>query len=208
VLNRHTLDERHAVNTLALFYATREGHTRRIAEYVAKALRSRGLNVEVFDVGGPLPAALDVARYAVVVLAAPIHMGKHERSMIAFVRAHRAELERLPTAFLTVSLSQAAAEDPKTDPGRRRRAAAEVEKTVDRFVRATRFQPRRVQPVAGALLYRQYGIALRLLMRFICGVVGASTDTSRDHEYTDWNALARFADELAEPALGARQAAG
>jgi menaquinone-dependent protoporphyrinogen IX oxidase len=33
-------------------------------------------------------------------------------------------------------------------------------------------------------------------MRFISSVVGASTDASRDHEYTDWNALARYADEI------------
>jgi len=195
------------VRNIAVFYATREGQTRRIAEYVAKALRSRGLQVEVLDVGAALPDGLDVARYASIVLAASIHMGKHERSMIGFVRAHRAALERLPTAFLSVSLSQAAVEDPKANPARKRRAAAEVAKTVERFARTTRFRPRRVQPVAGALLYRQYGVALRLLMRFISSVVGASTDTSRDHEYTDWKALARFADEMADPLVAAARPA-
>jgi menaquinone-dependent protoporphyrinogen oxidase len=34
-------------------------------------------------------------------------------------------------------------------------------------------------------------------MRFIAKRAGATTDTSRDHEYTDWQALDRFADELA-----------
>jgi menaquinone-dependent protoporphyrinogen oxidase len=34
-------------------------------------------------------------------------------------------------------------------------------------------------------------------MRFIASQTGATTDTSRDHEYTDWQALDRFADELA-----------
>jgi menaquinone-dependent protoporphyrinogen oxidase len=187
------------VRNIAVFYATREGQTRRIAEYVATALRSRGLQVDVFDVGGALPEGLDVARYAAVVLAASIHMGKHERSMIRFVRARRAALERLPTAFLSVSLSQAAVEDPQANPVRKRRAAAEVAKTVERFVGTTRFRPTRVQPVAGALLYRRYGVGLRLLMRFISGVVGASTDTSRDHEYTDWKVLASFAGEMADP---------
>lgn len=193
------------MTTLAVFYATREGQTRRIAEYVAKALRSRGLDVDVLDVGAALPADLDLARYAAVVLAASVHMGKHEGSMIRFVRAHRPALERLPTAFLSVSLSQAAVEDPNATPARKRRAAAEVARTIERFVRTTGFRPTRVQPVAGALLYRQYGAALRLLMRFISGVAGASTDTSRDHEYTDWKALGRFADEMADPvAAGAR----
>ena len=186
-------------STLGMFYATREGHTRRIAEYLARALRARGVKVELADVGAAPQPQLDVSRYAAVVLAASIHMGKHERSMIGFVRAHRVALEGLPTAFLSVSLSQAAVEDPEADPARKRRAAAEVAKTIERFVRTTGFRPTRVRPVAGALLYRQYGVALRLLMRFISGVVGASTDTSRDHEYTDWKALAHFADEMADP---------
>jgi menaquinone-dependent protoporphyrinogen oxidase len=196
------------VSTLAVFYATREGQTRRIAEYVANALRRRGLGVDVVDVGDAPPPGLDVARYAAAVLASPIHMGKHERSMIRFVRAHRAALGRLPTAFLSVSLSQAAVENANASAARRRRAANEVAKTIERFVRTTRFRPTRVQPVAGALLYRQYGVALRLLMRFISKVVGASADASRDHEYTDWKALARFADEMAELLIGrARTAA-
>lgn len=197
------------MSALAVFYATREGQTRRIAEYIARALRASGFQVDVVDVGGALPVNLDVARYAGVVLAASIHMGRHERSMIRFVRAHRAALERLPTAFLSVSLSQAAVEDLAANAVRKRRAAAEVGKAIDRFVRATRFRPARVHPVAGALLYRQYGAALRLLMRFISKVVGASTDASRDHEYTDWKALSRVADELAEPLLaGSRSASG
>ena len=31
----------------------------------------------------------------------------------------------------------------------------------------------------------------------ISGMVGASTDTSRDHDYTDWDAVDRYADEVA-----------
>ena len=54
-----------------------------------------------------------------------------------------------------------------------------------------------MHPVAGALLYRQYGAIVRLVMRFIAKVAGATTDTSRDHEYTDWQMLDRFVDELA-----------
>jgi menaquinone-dependent protoporphyrinogen oxidase len=34
-------------------------------------------------------------------------------------------------------------------------------------------------------------------MLIISKMAGGSTDTSRDHEYTDWKALTRFADEIA-----------
>ena len=66
-----------------------------------------------------------------------------------------------------------------------------------RPVNETGWNATHVHPVAGALLYRQYGVIVRLVMRFIARQTGATTDTSRDHEYTDWEALDRFADELA-----------
>lgn len=62
----------------------------------------------------------------------------------------------------------------------------------------TGWHPTRVKPVAGALLYTKYGLLLRFVMKLIAKRAGGATDTSRDHKYTDWVALDRFVDELAE----------
>jgi hypothetical protein len=61
-----------------------------------------------------------------------------------------------------------------------------------------------VKEVAGALKYTRYGWLKRRVMRYIAGKAGGSTDTSRDHEYTDWEDLRVFAESLAtEPAKSA-----
>jgi menaquinone-dependent protoporphyrinogen oxidase len=183
---------------LLILYATREGQTRRIASRIAESLGGRGFTVDVIDVGRPLPGDFDLARYGGAVLAASIHIGKHEKTMVQFVKAHRTALERLPTTFLSVSLSQAGADDMNRTVEQRSRSAAEVKKTIDLFLRITGWRPGRVHPVAGALLYRQYRPMIRLVMRIISRMAGGSTDTSRDHEYTDWKAVTRFADEFAD----------
>ncbi len=185
------------MKVLAVFYATREGQTRRIAEHVAAALRAREFAVEVLDVGHALPPDFDLVRYAGAVIAASVHIGKHEQEMVKFVKTHRAELERIPAAFLSVSLSEAGAEDASATAERRKRAESDVDASIEAFLRDTDWSPTHVHPVAGALLYRQYGALVRLVMRFIAKRAGATTDTSRDHEYTDWQALDRFAEELA-----------
>jgi len=185
------------VKSVAILYATREGQTRRIAEHVGATLRTRGFTVDVLDVGRNVSADFDLTRYAAAIVAASVHIGKHEREMVEFVKSHRAALERVPSAFLSVSLSEAGAEDASATAERRERAAASVKTVVDGFLRQTGWSPTHVHPVAGALLYRQYGTIVRLVMRFIAKQAGATTDTSRDHEYTDWEALDRFADELA-----------
>jgi menaquinone-dependent protoporphyrinogen oxidase len=38
----------------------------------------------------------------------------------------------------------------------------------------------------------------RLLMRMIVGHAGGDTDTTRDYEYTDWDAVERFTDAFAQ----------
>ena len=42
------------------------------------------------------------------------------------------------------------------------------------------------------LLYTQYNVLIRFVMKRIAKHAGGATDTSRDHEYTDWVALDQF----------------
>ena len=184
------------MSRLAILYATREGQTRRIAERIAARIGSRGFAVDVLEVRRA-PADFDFRRYRAAVVAASIHIGRHEPEMLRFVRRHRKHLVRLPTMFISVSLSQAGAADANATARRRRSAAANVNRSIARFVHQTGWRPALVHPVAGALLYRQYGAIVRMMMRTISGFVGASTDTSRDHEYTDWRAVDGFADKFA-----------
>jgi menaquinone-dependent protoporphyrinogen oxidase len=181
---------------IAILYATREGQTRRIAEHLARELRAHGSDADVSDlastVGDPL-AGCDA-----VVLAGSVHIGKHERELVRFVRAHLERLERLPHAFVSVSLTQAGIERPDADAGRHARAVASLAKVLVDFQRQTGWRPRRIFPVAGALVYRRYNPIIRFVMKQISRMAGGDTDTSRDYEYTDWARLSRFAGEFAE----------
>jgi menaquinone-dependent protoporphyrinogen oxidase len=185
------------MKTVGVFYATREGHTRRIAEHVAADLRVRGIEPKVENLR-ERAAAIHLPDYAGVILAASVHAGQHESEMVKFVKQHRGELEAMRTAFLSVTLSEAGAERPGTTPEEHARFAADVDQMIDRFFEETGWHPQRVKPVAGALLYTQYNVLIRFIMKRIARKAGGSTDTSRDHEYTDWEALDRFVEEFAE----------
>jgi menaquinone-dependent protoporphyrinogen oxidase len=190
---------------IALPYASRDGQTRRIAKRIAQTLEARGCAVEMVDVIAADPARLDVASCDAAIVASSIRMGKHAPEMLRFVRDHRDALARIPNVFLAISLSAYGIVDPAATDKRRSRARAEVEETFARFARQTGWTPNVEHPVAGALLYRQYGFFIRNLLRFISRVVGASTDTSRDHEYTDWAAVDRYANELVDRCVPARE---
>jgi menaquinone-dependent protoporphyrinogen oxidase len=184
--------------TAAVFYATREGHTKKIAERIAADLRARGATVAVFDVRThPVP---DWSWYSVACLAASVHVGHHEREMIAFAKRHRDALTILGAAFVSVTLSEAGAEDPRKPEPERRAAAADAQRMIDVFIEETGWRPGHTLRVAGALAYSKYNFLVRFLMKRIARKAGAPTDTSRDYELTDWLALDRFVEEqLAGP---------
>jgi menaquinone-dependent protoporphyrinogen oxidase len=179
----------------AIFFATREGQTQKIATHIADSLRQEGLRVDVLDVNN-LPATVEWSRYTMVWVAASVHVGHHEREMIEFVRHNKRELQRLGAVFVSVTLSQAGAEDVHAPAERRAQAARDARRMIDAFVAETGWNPARSFPVAGALAYTRYNWLVRWMMVRIARKQGASTDTSVDHELTNWPILDRFVDDV------------
>jgi menaquinone-dependent protoporphyrinogen oxidase len=172
------------VARILVVYGTTEGQTAKIADVVADALRAAGHDAQAVDVGSlgdTLPRDYDG-----VVVGASIHMGKHDKHVVQLVRKNLDLLERLPSAFFSVSL--AAHGD-----------AQEAEGYVDQFEEETGWRPARVALFGGALLYTQYGFVKQHLMRKIAkdkpGELGL--DMSRDYVYTEWDAVRRFAEHFA-----------
>jgi menaquinone-dependent protoporphyrinogen oxidase len=166
-------------------YGTTEGQTARIADHIAQVCQSHGVEVQALDLKRSSDVFLD--GYDAAIVGGSIHMGKHEEHVVDFVRKNRAALERLPSAFFSVSLA----------------AHGDVDNArayVENFKQETGWWPTQVGLFGGALLYRQYGILKRLMMKKIVSDKpgSLSTDTSRDHVYTDWDEVKRFAEAFLE----------
>jgi menaquinone-dependent protoporphyrinogen oxidase len=174
------------VASLLILYATLEGHTARVAGRIAGRMRDAGHQVELREAraGEPLP---DLARYGAVIVGASVHYGHHPAHLARALSRQRQALAAKPGAFFSVSLSA-------DGPGANRPAAARY---VRSFLRQAGWQPRDTAAFGGALQYSRYGRFKRWLVRAFVSVAGGDTDMSRDYEYTDWNAVARFADAFA-----------
>jgi len=175
----------------AVFYATREGQARRVAERVAATMRAQGLHVDIFDVR-TFRDDVSWRAYRTVFVVASVHLGRHEREMRRFAAQYHGELEAAGAVLLSLSLSQAGAQDEAAPPDRRRQAHADVQCMIDAFAADTGWTPAHTLPVAGALAYSKYNFLVKLAMKRIARHNGASTDTSRDWEFTDWQAVDRF----------------
>jgi menaquinone-dependent protoporphyrinogen oxidase len=181
---RPRLQEVADMASVLILYGTTEGQTARIAEYVAEAIRESGHASNAVDVrssGGTVPDGCDA-----VVIGAAIHMGKHDKHVVEFVRNNRDTLERLPSAFFSVSLAAHGDLD-------------EAQGYLEHFEDETGWHPDKVALFAGALPYTQYGFIKRRMMKRIVqdkpGHLGV--DTSRDYVYTEWDGVKRFAEDFA-----------
>ena len=183
---------------ILIVYGTTEGQTRKIADFVAEHMRDRGETVTLVD-STDVPKGLEAGDHDAVVVAGSVHNGRHQASLFQFVRDNRPTLQRKPTAFLSVSLSMAS-----EDAEDRLDAAA----CADRFIEAAGWQPTVTHLVAGALRYTQYDFFKSWILKMIASAKGASTDTSQDHEFTDWDDLKAFADAFLAAVAGHEDQSG
>jgi menaquinone-dependent protoporphyrinogen oxidase len=168
-----------------VLFGTTEGHTAKIAETLALALRAQGAEADLADAATQNPAP---DHYAGVVVAASVHAGGYQRPVRRWVRTHAAALNDRPTAFVSVCLG-VLEHNPETDH--------ELQAIQQRFLAGAGWQPTVVKMVAGALPYTKYGWLKRWMMKRIVRKAGGDTDTSRDYEYTDWDDVRRFGTEFA-----------
>jgi len=169
------------MSRLLILYGTRDGHTAKVACFLAGELRSYGAIVDVLDARTSNPPPGD---YAGVMVAASVHSGGYQRAVVRWARTHAEALRGKPSAFLSVCLA-VLQKDLKVQ--------RELGGIINRFEARTGWKPTRVKIVAGALPYTRYGWLKRAVMHRVMKKTGGSTDVSRDHEYTDWADLLEFA---------------
>jgi menaquinone-dependent protoporphyrinogen oxidase len=169
---------------ILIVYGSTDGHTAKIARYLAGELRGEAAEAS---------SAPDPAPYDGVIVAASVHIGDFQKSVRQWVAAHAASLAAKPSAFLAVCLGVL-----QPEPQVRR----DLERIVERFLARSGWRPAQTKLVAGAVLYTRYNWLKRWVMKRIAAKAGGSTDTSRDHEYTDWADLAQFAQSFARRASG------
>jgi len=160
---------------LLIVYGTTEGQTRKICEYLRDKAKDDGQEVTIVDSTGP---DVDPSSFDAVLIGGSLHAEKYQASVKHYVQEHHKTLNKMPTAFLSVSLA-AIHDDPQYQK--------ELTDITEAFLDKTGWKPTFVEQLAGALRYTKYNFWKKFIMRMIAQKSGGSTDTSKDVEYTDWN---------------------
>ena len=138
-INQPDAISRSGLAAVLISFATTECQTRKIAERISANVREQGHEVSNYDTAS-LTGIPEVGAFDAVIVAASVHQQQHQDSAINVTIAHRDQLLRKPSAFVSVSLSAAM-------PG----GQAEAQHYVDRFIATTGWSPSRTLLLGGAL---------------------------------------------------------
>ena len=172
---------------LLVIFATVYGQSAFIADRIADEATAAGVATTVRDLRNVTQT--DLQRCDSVVIVASVQFGRHARAVERFVKRNRDRLASLHSAFVSVSGSAAR---PESRP--------EAESVARKFFVATGWTPDEYQLIGGAVKFTQYNPFLRFMIKRIYAGRGMTLDTKRDYDYTDWDAVRRFAKAFVEGA--------
>lgn len=175
-----------------LVFGSAYGQTEKIVRRLAIRLEENG-NRCVVARGNALPPGLRLEEFDGFVVAGSVLFGRHQKYLEEFVRDHHIGLGSRPSMFLSVCGAMS---------DRTREGEAQAEKYRRAFLKRTGWAPRFAYSLAGAIAYTRYGLLTRWMMRLISRHNGGPVDTSRDWEFTDWDAVDRHGQELARTLAG------
>lgn len=171
------------MNRILIVYGTTHGQTRKIANYIADFIRTKGWAVDLMCARKPRDISFE--DYAGVIAGASVQYSGYQKYFKKFVEKNANALSEMPGAFFSVCLGVLQKSDANVQLAER--------KIVTDFFDATSWHPDSWTIFAGALPYSKYGWLTRIVMKMISKRAGEATDTHQDYEYTDWNDVERFA---------------
>jgi menaquinone-dependent protoporphyrinogen oxidase len=174
------------MSSILIAFASHHGQTRKVAVRLGEHLRTLGHDVDLANLADGLTETPSPEDYDVVVLGSRIEISRPAPSLGAYVRDHRAALGEIPTVLFTVSMS-AVSTDKGPDP----------QGYLAKICTDLGWTPSLRKAIAGGLKYREYGFFTRFIMKMISRSAGRTTDTSKNHEFTDWEGVRQFAGEIA-----------
>jgi menaquinone-dependent protoporphyrinogen oxidase len=174
---------------IGLFFASRHGQTRSIAVFLANRFAGRDVQVSLIDLTRNPADSPSLDDFDTVLIGAPLYLQRYPSSVRRFLRTSRNALVRhRSTGIFSVSLTAGGGRpgDYLASLGPLREMLADLAWT-----------PHWMASFAGALKYREYNPVIRMVMHRISRHYGGPTDTTRDHELTRWDEVARFARHVA-----------
>lgn len=170
---------------LLILYASVDGQTLKIANFLVDEFNNKGFDVSIFEVNA---FKGDLDNYAKIIIGCSIRYGVHHKSVIDFINDNKEMLEKQKSVFFSVNLVARKAEKNQAD----------TNPYVIKFFKKIAWKPALVEVFAGKLDYKKYPYFDRIMIQFIMWMTKGPTDSNTQIEYTDWKRVKAFSQKVME----------
>lgn len=167
-----------------LLYSGQDGQTLKIMHFIQSQLTATH-HCELRNLHQT--KKIDATEYDLVIIGAAVRYGGLNKKLYQFIQQNVETLNATSNGFFCVNLT--ARKAGKDTP--------ESSVYMKKFLKRSIWLPQKQAVFAGALKYPQYNMFDRTMIRFIMKITGGETDPTKEVEYTDWQKVAEFADEVA-----------
>lgn len=170
-------------DTILLIYASVDGQTKKISNFLSEQLEQEGKKMVLYDVD-EFDGKLE--NFDKIIIGSSIRYGVHHKSLIEFINVNKHILDLRKTAFFSVNL---VARKPEKNQ-------ANTNPYVIKFFKEITWRPTIVEVFAGKLDYKKYPFFDRIMIQFIMWITKGPTDKNTKIEYTDWDRVKAFGQKV------------
>ena len=168
---------------ILIIYSSTDGHTKKICEVIKENLINKG---ELHLTSIENVSGTNVQFYDYIIIGASIRYGKHNRKVFDFIEKNLNIIEKKKNAFFSVNV--VARKNEKNTP--------ETNPYIKKFLSKTRWKPKKLGVFAGKVDYPNYSFINKQIIRFIMFITKGPIDTSKSFEFTNWDNVKKFAQEI------------
>ena len=166
-----------------IIYSTTDGQTKKICE----AIKENSLNKESIDIFTLKEAfSKKLENYDKIIIGASIRYGRHSPMIYKFIQMNKDILERKKNAFFSVNV--VARKSDKNTP--------DTNPYIKKFLKKTSWKPNKLGVFAGKIDYPNLTFVNKHVIRLIMFLTNGPTDIDKTYEFTDWQSVKRFSNEL------------
>tara|TARA_Y100000591_G_scaffold296319_1_gene286414 strand:+ start:107 stop:631 length:525 start_codon:yes stop_codon:yes gene_type:complete len=166
-----------------IIYSSTDGHTKTICKKIANFLKDGDI-VKIISLDDA--TKIELSKFNKIIIGASIRYGKHSKELYNFIELNRNILDQKQSIFFSVNVVARKSEKntPETNP------------YIKKFLKISQWRPKKIGVFAGRVDYPNYGFFDKYIIKFIMFLTNGPTDTSMAYEFTNWQKVQEFGQEI------------
>ena len=166
-----------------IIFSSTDGHTKTICNRIKSYFKNED-SVKIISLEDS--SKYDLSNFDKIIIGASIRYGRHKKKVLDFVKKNKNILDFKKTAFFSVNVVARKSEKntPDSNP------------YIKKFLRISKWKPKKIGVFAGKVDYPNYSFFDKYVIKLIMFITNGPTDTSTSYEFTNWQKVQQFSQEI------------